>query len=530
MACIVKNKVGNNTYLYESVSYRDKHGKPQNKRVIIGKLDPKTGQHRYKQEYLEKMVSEGTPVPIDPPVSFSVQDIQSSCIKELGAFYLYTQIAEKTGLREVLQNIFPTKWQSIFDLACFLVSTGEPFMYGEDWLSKTEGYPEYLSSSAISALLQSIGHQDQEQFFSAWAKCRSEQEYLALDITSISSYSELIDDVAWGYNRDGEKLPQVNLCMLLGETSRLPVFQMLYNGSLKDVSTLKTTLSLACAIQQNRLTLVMDKGFFSKKNVKDLLEGPLQSRFIISLPFTVGFAKEQVERERARIDSPENTLVLGEQVLRGVTRKQIASFIPGSTQEVYTHIYYNLTKADEAKNSLYGYVVSLVELAKGDAEDPRYADEFKKYLVIEKSEKTGRVTITIRHEVIEHKLSHVGWMILISNDIASAQEALRMYRSKDVVEKGFMRLKNNLDLNRLRIHRDTAMRSKVFIGFIALVLMSYIHNVMLNAGLYKNLTVKELIRHLEKIRVQYIAGNRILFPLTKMQKNIFSAFHIISPS
>jgi hypothetical protein len=52
----------------------------------------------------------------------------------------------------------------------------------------------------------------------------------------------LIGDVAWGYNRDGEKLPQVNLCMPLGEQSRLPVFQTLYNGSIKDVNTLKSTL------------------------------------------------------------------------------------------------------------------------------------------------------------------------------------------------------------------------------------------------------------------------------------------------
>ena len=37
--------------------------------------------------------------------------------------------------------------------------------------------------------------------------CHSEQEYFALDITSTSSYSELVDDVEWGYNRGYRKLP-----------------------------------------------------------------------------------------------------------------------------------------------------------------------------------------------------------------------------------------------------------------------------------------------------------------------------------
>lgn len=66
-------------------------------------------------------------------------------------------------------------------------------------------------------------------------------EYLALDITSESSYSELIEDVEWGYNRDHEQLPQVNLCMMVGETSRLPIHQTVYAGSHKDVRTLVTS-------------------------------------------------------------------------------------------------------------------------------------------------------------------------------------------------------------------------------------------------------------------------------------------------
>ena len=44
-----------------------------------------------------------------------------------------------------------------------------------------------------------------------------DKEYLAYDITSVSSYSELNDMTRYGYNRDGESLPQVNIAMLFGE-------------------------------------------------------------------------------------------------------------------------------------------------------------------------------------------------------------------------------------------------------------------------------------------------------------------------
>jgi transposase len=107
--------------------------------------------------------------------------------------------------------------------------------------------------------------------------------------------------------------------MLPGEQSRLPVFQTRYNGSIKDIHTLKSTLSLAFHIQGKGLTLVMDKGFFSKNNVKNLLKGPLKSKFLLALPWTLSFAWEQAEREN--IDKREHTIVLGKEVLRGVSRR-----------------------------------------------------------------------------------------------------------------------------------------------------------------------------------------------------------------
>ncbi|MDR0684454.1 MAG: hypothetical protein LBF83_04940 [Spirochaetaceae bacterium] len=169
------------------------------------------------------------------------------------------------------------------------------------------------------------------------------------------------------------------------------------------------------------------------------------------------------------------------------------------------------------------------ELAKQAPFDKRYEAEFKKYLVIRKANKPGGASVSMREDVLEKELRHTGWMVLMSNHIKEAGEALRIYRAKDVVEKGFLRLKNNLDLNRLRVHGDTTMRGKVFMGFIALIMLSHIHQVMLKAGLYKTMTKLELIRYMEKLKVQYIKDDRILFPVSKVQKTILDAFGIKYP-
>jgi len=122
-----------------------------------------------------------------------------------------------------------------------------------------------------------------------------------------------------------------------------------------------------------------------------------------------------------------------------------------------------------------------------------------------------------------------GWVVLISNHIDSATEAIEIYRTKDVVEKGFMKLKNCLDLGRLRVHSDHRMQSKLFIGFIALILMAHIHKFMSITGMYEHTSLKKMIKTLERLRVQHVNGHRILFPLTAEHKAIFKAFNIPHP-
>lgn len=59
----MRQAVGNKIYLYESTSYRNAEGKPRNKRVPIGKVDPTTNQPIYKTEYLARMKASGVQLP-----------------------------------------------------------------------------------------------------------------------------------------------------------------------------------------------------------------------------------------------------------------------------------------------------------------------------------------------------------------------------------------------------------------------------------------------------------------------------------
>lgn len=531
MSSIVKQKVGNHTYLYESVSYRNEDGKPRNKRTPIGKLDPQTGNPIYKPDYMNRMVKKGTPIELPQPSekSFTTADIQQSTILEIGAFHLYRQLAERSGLLETIKGAFPHCWEEVFTLAAYLVTSGDPYAYCEDWIATTETFDVgKMTSQRISDLLKVITPEDRDRFYSSWCSLRSELEYLALDITSVSSYSELIDSVEWGYNRDNDRLQQINICMLMGYQSRLPIYQSVYSGSLKDVSTLQKTIKTFQALTDDApIVAIMDKGFYSTKNINAMLSKNKSTEFLIAVPFTSKLALEQIENERDSIDTLANTIIAGTDSMRAVTR--ICQW--DENNQLYTHIYYNAKKANSIRENLYAHVAALKEYAEQNPKKCACDSKYTKYLKIQPSQESqSGYTVELLETNVFGELKTAGWMILISNRFSDSKEAIRIYREKDIVEKGFQRLKNCLDLGRLRVHSEKSMQNKVLIGFISLILLSCIHHVMVDQKLYAKMSMKRLILSLSNVKVQIIKGLRILFPLTKEQRYIYEAFALNPPT
>ena len=525
MSFIYEHNVGKYRYVYEAISYRNEKGDSRNKAVMIGKVDPSTGQRVYKDSYIDRMKDAG--ITIENPSGskrFSVDDIKKSTLREYGMMYLLQALAERDGLLGALSDAFPYDYNEVFTLACYLVSSGEPFQYCEDWVRNTECPPVgRLSSQRISDLLGRIEPESRDGFYRAWCSCRFEREYLALDITSASSYSELIDDVAWGHNRDGEKLPQVNICMLMGEESRLPVYQAVYDGGLNDVKTLGKTIASFGHITGGRGVLaVMDKGFYSGANITGMLGADPPVQFVVSAPLTARLTQAMIESARDGIDDIDNVIVVGDDSMRGVT-----SEVEWGGEKLYSHVYYSAKKASRAREELYMHVAILRD---GATEAPqKYMDsaEHKKYLRFAKL-KRG-YSIRVRRDVVDKELRHSGWVVILSNKLSDASKTIGIYREKDVVEKGFERFKNSLDMGRLRVHSDLRMQNKLFVGFIALILISEINCVMTKKSLYRKMTMRQLVLTLSKLRVQYVQSVRIPFPVTKTQREIYEAFDVPIP-
>jgi len=527
MSSITKQTVGNNTYLYESHSFRDDTGRPRNHKVKIGKIDRVTGRALYTQEYIDRMREAGTPlvIPETDRIDGLEQRISEALdsLKSYGLFYFLKKTGEKIKLIEILQQTLPTYWEELCMLCFYLIGNDKPLMYMEDWISENESYPVgKMSSQRLSELLCAFGQKERNDFYRAWCAANSSDEYMALDITSISSYSSLIQECERGYNRDGENLSQINLCLLFGEKTQMPVYQTIYSGSLKDVTTFKGTIAEMEAISGGKkLVLVADKGFYSGKNVKMLVEKHSGNEFLMAVPFTNNWARELVREERGSIDTAANVIKTSHSPSRGVSRE-----INLYDLQLTAHVLYNPERALAERNELYSHVVWLKEMVESGKETPAFRSDIEKYLLVRKDKE---ICAEIKQQAIERDLEISGWVVILGNGTLTVQQAHDIYRKKDVVEKAFLKYKNLLGFYRLRVHTDERMRNKLFVAFISLTLVSYIHKVMKEKDLYRKMTMEKLFITLSKLKKIALNGHHILRPITKEQQEIFSAFSIPRP-
>ena len=501
------------TYVFEAIAQWDaEKQQSRQKRIYIGKKDPVTGAFLPNKKYYELYGEDAD------TTNFQTSSVMKSV--DFGNIYLMDHASSACGLKQVLVETFPDCWEDILVCAMHSCSENEALYLCEDWAHNSR-VPSAPSSQDISRLLKELDEDRRMLFYKKWAQLRGEKEYLALDISFVSSWSELINYVEYGYNRDHEDLPQVNLAMLFGEDSRLPVFARVYPGSIKDVSTLAGMVAFLDQLQLKQMHFVMDKGFYSAKGVGVLLEKYI--KFAIGLPFSTGMAKEAVRENTEAIASPANAIEVDGHIYYAAVKK-----LTINRRRTYLHIYYDRERAAKEHDRLMHKVIR-IENGLIDGTVRMDSTEAQKYFSFQKN-REGTYNIHRKEDFIREQLELTGYFVILTNDSKDPEYILNIYRTKDVVEKSFDNIKNELDLERLRIHSDKAMEGRIFIGFISLIITSYIRKIMEDKNLYSSYSLSKLYSELKKLRlIQFKNGKQVLTELTSNHKAIFKAFNMKVP-
>jgi len=471
----IKAKNGT-TYVYEDYSYWDKdRGYSTHKRHSIGKVleDGTIAYNKYYLSRAESHTSEAEPPgesvaehPSDeestgdksPAVSYTVR---------VGQKMVLDKVCEATSVRKSLLEAFSAgDTDSILALAYYTVCRGKAFCHSEDWL-EARGYADLgLTSQRISALLASISDDRQNAFFKSWMARQGKGDSMLFDITSISTYGKGNPYAERGYNRDHENLEQVNLGLLTSVASGLPMWFAMTPGSMSDKAVLEYVLKMLSKLGAKKFTFFGDRGFYSDYNLRLITKKG--HRFTIPVPSTVGWQKKMIAEHKASLLSPRNTIELEDgQLVYGKTVFKMTEY--GRT---WYHIFFDAAR----KAKVIDDFMRRLRRCKDELEDNRQVEKnktmYETYFHVTETPKRGRVVEYNDQAVNDFIENDSCYWVLMSTSEKDTRKALLSYRDRNDVEVSFDDVKNAEDMRRMRNHNERTIKGKMFVVFIALILLT----------------------------------------------------------
>jgi len=506
----VHRKKNGAAYVYSVENYWDKEKKaPRNRQVCLGRLDEATGKI-IPSKRMRQAKEDATPEP-EPRAN----------VKVYGPYLLLNKLAEDIGLSSALKKSFPNSHEKILSLAFFVAQKGLALSRCETW-SESHQHPmtQPISSQRVSELLKEMRESERLHFLSMWLKRLSENDLLCYDITSISSYATANEYVRWGYNRDNESLPQINLAVLYGQRSGLPAYYRRLPGNISDVKTLQSTMDTLDFLGETKLHFILDRGFYSEKNVDALLDK--RYHFALAVPVGRLWVRNIIDLYYDQVASPERYKQTGE----NEALFMVSHLHRWGARRCYLHLYYNAARADEDFDNLtQKLIMCKEELEKEDLQEA-HKELYERFFIVKRTPKRGLSVIYNDAEIQKYRKRYAGFFCILTNVKTDSAQLLDIYRGKEVVENCFDDLKNGLDMRRLRTHSSQAMDSRLFIQFLALVLISSVRMVAKGSMDLRYKTVREIMEAMESlVRITYSARYGCsLSEVGPIQQKIIDAF------
>lgn len=397
--------------------------------------------------------------------------------KEFGTQELVLQLAEKQV--SVLEKVFGDDAKPLFLFALSRLTEQSPiknvpFYFAHSFLSE-KWKDVSVSDKSISALLRRVGS-NREKIMEYQKNFVREQETVLLDMTHVITNSRQIEGAQSGYNNSMSFDAQVNLMYLFSAKQHEPVYYRLLPGNIRDVKAFTLTMQ-ECGLKN--VTLIADKGFYSKKNI-DILKAE-KLNYIIPLQ--------------------RGSLLIPYPALNNFNKKKWDGYFIFNEKIIWYR----------SKNNVTLYLNQALQIA-----------EEKDYLYRVEAEKE-KYTMDRFYE----KQIHFGTLGLInSNNEKTAEDIYAQYKSRTNVETMFDALKNILHADRTYMQNDKAMEGWMFVNHIALQCYYLIYQRLLEYKMLKKYSVTDFLKFTHRIKKVKINGNWQLAEITKPVQTILKKLNL----
>ena len=478
------------TYLYRARTYRDKDtGKVKQEVVYLGTEIEKDGSTILKPKVDRSTVRR---------VLDSAAYIMYSTAVEQGFLFQYDDALQyHTRIRDAAKKI--------------LMLAAETIVGPEHSIPLHTGMQE-MKEKEIRDIVELVGEKDPdivsilEKAMAPDLIMKFGSSGIVYDLSAIRYYGSSNDLARYGhyYHTNGENR-EINFVLAVTREHGIPVHHRPIAGNIPSVSTIHT---FSCELKDYgilSILIVMDRGFYSADNLNDLKDystiGALPSS--LSIHDDLIHSSGDIENSRNYIQYEGETIFHTEKRINGT--RYIVYFSPRLRSQRLESFYAQLAEKEALLSELRKKefhsqrdLISTIESGlKGfrNLVDIRYADL--------------TFTHSLKHRAIQRRTNRFGYTILFTNTQFTANDVLRIYRGKDLVEKAFSHVKPHLEPFFSRTEAGT--RARLFLTILGYTLIAII-------AAKCNITYNQAVNIISGIReVVYANGSHAHVEYTKEQ-------------
>lgn len=447
-------------------------------------------EKRYNEHVSSKLIGKipagGTDIVPTRSRKSKGQDAPKASRLNVGVTDILAWIGKQSGIdKDVYASADKGTAQKLLSIAWFWMANPDKSIRSiEEWqINHRIPYSEGLSEDTCYRLMKQMGLDIavSQNYFRQRASRAPSKASVAVDTTTISSYSENLNDVRYGYNKDGNGLAAVKLLTLFSLEDHQPIAFMRQPGNIPDVISVLNALKQLSVLGMDKPLIVLDGGFFSDDNILAFMQR--HTKFLMRGPLTGRWIRPELDEAMDTFETPSNVCPYDSNIY-GMTRAITLEFgserkytrngiekgdIVTEGHRLYLHFYLNVDKARIEKAALLDDVKSVMQqLEKGVDESLLTKAEqniVRKYLKIYRTPK--RFSVSTNDAAILKDTKYCGYFVLLSNNKMAAFDALREYRLREKTEEGFRIDKQYNDAHVTRTKTGASLEGRFFCQFIA---------------------------------------------------------------
>lgn len=453
----------------------------------------------------------------------------------VGTHIVIDRIIQEYHLREILENYFSKDLGLLLDLAAYsVVMENNAGQYYPDYAYNHSLFTDDMkmySDSKISDFLHGITPDQSVEFLNEWNGSRSHEDkiYISYDSTNKNCQAGDLEMAEFGHAKVDIGVPIVNISMAYDTGNKVPLFYEEYPGSINDVAQFQCMVAKAKGYGYKNIGFILDRGYFSKDNIAYM--DACDYSFVMMTKGMSAFVSDIVLSVKGSFEDKREHHIYDYSVYGTTVERKLYTT---DKKNRYFHIYHNSYKEAKEREVVEEKIARIQKfLARQIGHEFEVSDAMELYFDLIFGKDGNLAAFREKEEVIEREIRLCGYFVIVTSDKMKADEAIRLYKSRDTSEKLFSSDKTFLGDRSFRTHSSESTSGKIFVEFLALIIRCRLYTCLKAEAERLDskpnyMTVPAAIKELEKIEMVrgYDHVYRLDHAVTATQKTILGAFNL----